>query len=139
MSKFVLDASVALKWVLQEPDRQKALDLREDFRNGIHELLAPEIFHVEIGHVFSKMHRQHKLSQQDAEIYLAEVMSTPPHLHPTQPLMPRAYEMSLQDRKSLYDCLYLALAEQENCSVVTADSGVVTSPRSHLVIHISQF
>jgi hypothetical protein len=39
--KYVLDASVALKWVLTEPDSSKALSIRDDFRKQVHELLAP--------------------------------------------------------------------------------------------------
>lgn len=40
--RYVLDASVALKCVLIEPDSAKARQLRDEFRNGIHELNAPE-------------------------------------------------------------------------------------------------
>ena len=38
--KYVLDACVALKWVLPEPDSSKAVALRDDFQRHIHELLA---------------------------------------------------------------------------------------------------
>ena len=47
--KYVLDASVALKWVLTEPDSAKALSVRDDFRKQVHELLAPDVFPVEVG------------------------------------------------------------------------------------------
>jgi predicted nucleic acid-binding protein len=137
MSKIVLDCSVALKWAVDEPQTDRALQLREDFRNGVHELLAPDIFPVEVGHVFSKMHRQRKITEDEAQAYLAEVMLTPPELHPYALLMPRAYELSLQFHKSLYDCLYVALAEQENCKVVTADKGMVLNPRSRRVLLLS--
>jgi hypothetical protein len=46
--KYVLDSSVALKWLLHEPDSDKAIQLREDARNGVHELLAPDIFPTEV-------------------------------------------------------------------------------------------
>jgi hypothetical protein len=46
--RYVLDTSVAFKWVVAEPDADKAIRLREDFRNGIHELLAPDIFPAEM-------------------------------------------------------------------------------------------
>jgi hypothetical protein len=44
--KYVLDSSVALKWVLHEADSGKAIRLRDDYSNGIHELLAPDIFRL---------------------------------------------------------------------------------------------
>lgn len=42
--KYVLDSSVALKWVLPEPDSAKAIELRDNFRRQIHELVAPDFF-----------------------------------------------------------------------------------------------
>jgi predicted nucleic acid-binding protein len=47
--KYVLDSSVALKWVLQEVDSGKAIRLRNEYSNGIHELLAADVFPPEIG------------------------------------------------------------------------------------------
>ncbi len=49
--KYVLDASVAVKWVLPEPDTVNAL--RDAYRNGIHELIAPDIFPVEVAHALT--------------------------------------------------------------------------------------
>ena len=46
--KYVLDSSVAFKWELSEVNSDKADALRADFRNGVHELLAPDIFTVEV-------------------------------------------------------------------------------------------
>ena len=39
-----------VKWVLTEPDSDKALRLRDDLRNSVHELLSPDIFTVEAAH-----------------------------------------------------------------------------------------
>ena len=38
--KYVLDSSAALPWVLPEKDSAKAIQLRNDARNAVHELLA---------------------------------------------------------------------------------------------------
>ncbi len=40
--KYVVDSSVALKWVLPEARSDKAREPRDGFDRGIHELLAPE-------------------------------------------------------------------------------------------------
>ena len=42
--KYVIDASTAFQWEVPEPDSLKAIQLREDYRNGIHELISPDIF-----------------------------------------------------------------------------------------------
>lgn len=40
--KYVLDSSVAVKWVLNEAFSDKARQLRDDGQNYLHDLLAPE-------------------------------------------------------------------------------------------------
>ena len=45
--KYVLDSSAALPWVLPEKDSAKAIQLRDDARNAVHEFLAPDIFPAE--------------------------------------------------------------------------------------------
>lgn len=49
----VLDASVALKWVLGEPDSDKALALRDDFRANFRDLIAPDVFSAECAHALT--------------------------------------------------------------------------------------
>lgn len=54
-------------------------------------------------------------------IKLADIFSTGPVLTPYLPLLPRAVELSSQQRIGVFDCLYIALAEREQCKVVSAD------------------
>ena len=56
--KYVLDSCVALKWVLAESDSAKATRLRDEYSNGIHELLAPDIFPSEIANGLASAERQ---------------------------------------------------------------------------------
>jgi len=61
--KYVIDSSVALKWVLPEPDSAKAIQLRNDFHHAVHELLAPDVFPIEIGHALTKAERQLRIAR----------------------------------------------------------------------------
>jgi predicted nucleic acid-binding protein len=51
---YVLDSSVAFKWVVPELHSDKALRLRADFQAAVHELLAPEVFPGEVGHALTR-------------------------------------------------------------------------------------
>jgi predicted nucleic acid-binding protein len=51
---YVLDASVALKWVLPEADSAKTVQLRDDFRLRLLELLAPDVFPLEVAHALAR-------------------------------------------------------------------------------------
>jgi predicted nucleic acid-binding protein len=58
-------------------------------------------------------------------MFLADILSSQPKLHPYIPLLWRAYAISSQARIGVYDCLYVALAEREQCELVTADDRLV--------------
>lgn len=119
--KYVLDSSVALKWVLAEPDSPKARQLRSDYVNQIHELLAPDVFSLEIAHALTRAERQGRIVVSQAAIFWADILTTSPRLEPSGSLVPRAIQISSAARIGVYDCLYVALAERENCQFVTAD------------------
>ncbi len=119
--KYVLDSSVALKWVLTEPDSPRARSVRDDFRNNLHELLAPDVFPVEVAHALTRAERKGIIKPPDAARLLADILSTPMPLHASWPLLPRAVAMSSAMRCGVYDCLYVALAEREGCELITAD------------------
>jgi predicted nucleic acid-binding protein len=60
--KYVLDASVGLKWALIEVDTVKARRLRDALCNGVHSFLAPDFFPVEVAHSLTRAERQHRIT-----------------------------------------------------------------------------
>jgi hypothetical protein len=48
--RLILDSNVALRWVLSEPHSDKAIRLRCEFQQGMHELLSPDVFPIEVAH-----------------------------------------------------------------------------------------
>jgi predicted nucleic acid-binding protein len=125
--RYVLDASAALCWVLPRPNSGKALQLQTDFQNAIHELIAPSVFSGEVASALTKAERQKLIPVGDARPLLARVMRTPPVMHPYEPLLDRAVDISSQTHSGLYDCLYVALAERERCELVTDDQKLITN------------
>jgi predicted nucleic acid-binding protein len=117
----VLDSSVGFKWLVAEADTDKALRLRDDFRNAAVELLAPDIFPIEVSHGLTRAERQKRITPAEGATYLADLLRLLPQLHPSLGLLPRAYEISSQMRVGIYDCLYVALAERQQCELITAD------------------
>lgn len=123
--KFVLDSSVAYKWAVPETDSDKANQLREDFRNFVHDLLVPDIFPGEIGHALTRAERRGLIPIGQSLFLLTDVLQTCPVLQASHPLLFRACEISSQMRTGFFDCLYVALAERERCEFVTADARVL--------------
>jgi predicted nucleic acid-binding protein len=119
--KYVLDVSAALCWVISRPLTPKAVRLRDEYRQAVHDLIAPSLFTAEAASGLTKAERQGLIPVGQARILLADILTTPPALHPFEPLVYRAVDLSSQTRSAFYDCLYVALAEREGCELVTAD------------------
>jgi predicted nucleic acid-binding protein len=99
--KYALDASVGLKWVLVEPDADKARRLRDDFQNQIHELIAPDSFPLECAHALARAERRGMIP--DARKLWGDLMLDSPLLFPCLPLMDRALTIASQAHIGVYD------------------------------------
>lgn len=128
--KYVLDASVALKWVLPEADSARAIRLRDEYNNSIHELVAPDIFLPEIANGLASAERQGRIKTGESAVFLHDIVRTAPVLYATPPLLLRAIAVAITTRRAVYDCIYLALAETEGCELVTADDQFARSLRA---------
>jgi predicted nucleic acid-binding protein len=121
--RYVIDASVAYKWEVNEPDSPKALRLRDDFRRGVHELLAPDIWPVEVANALYTAELKGHVPSGRFEHHTVNVALVGPALYQSTSLLPRAMAVLRRAvvRVGIYDCLYVALAERETCTPVTAD------------------
>src|SRR5260370_34466682 len=135
--KYVLDSSVALKWVLPEPDSGKAIRLRDEYQNGIHELIAPDIIISEIANGLASAERQGRIKSGESAIFLHDILRTAPAIYPTPPLLLRAMAVASASRRAVYDCIYLALAEAEGCELVTADDQFARALRASFPFFVS--
>ena len=77
------------------------------------------------------------MSPDEGAELVAYVLAALPQLHDSLPLLPRAYELSSQMRVGVYDCLYVALAEREQCELLTADQRLVNAFRGFPVVALS--
>lgn len=117
MIRYVVDASVGIKWFLPEIHSEAASRLQ--FLKG--SLHVPAFFNLELGSVLSKRIRRDELTPKEGEAILKELNNIPLQKHSDERLLKSAFALALQTKQSLYDCLYLALAETLNGHVVTAD------------------
>ena len=125
--KYVLDASVALKWVLPESDSDKALALRDSWTQHLDELIAPHFFPMECGYSLFRAQNKKLVSPGQPRKLLTSILSHSPILKDVGPLLPRAVEIAEQMGIGFYDAFYLALAEAEACDFVTADTKLLNA------------
>lgn len=96
--KWVLDSCVALKWVLPEADTPKAVRVRNDYRRGLHELIAPDVFPIEVAHNIAKSERRGIIRAPLGTRRLYSVLNSSPALFSYLPLLPRAFAIATAAR-----------------------------------------
>ena len=118
MSVFVVDASIAVKWVIEEPGTAAALLLRR------HRLLAPDLLIAECANVLWKKVRRREISEDIARVAAGILARSDIEFEPMANLMEQATGFSMLLVHAAYDCFYLALADAYGCDFVTADAAL---------------
>lgn len=113
----VVDASVAVKWVFDEPGSRRARDLLE----ADHALSAPRFWLIEAANVLRRKSSEGKLSGSDARARTALLGRLPIETADELPLLDGALDLALRLDHALYGCIYLALAREQRSVLVTAD------------------
>ena len=119
----VVDASVALKFVIREVGTADALALIREGRT----LVAPDWMLVECASGLAKKVLFSSMPTAAAEAVLHSLPAIFSKLFPTTPLLASSLNLSVQLSHPIYDCLYLALALRERAEVITADRDFVAA------------
>lgn len=113
----VVDASVAIKWYVDEVHTAEA----EQLIDKRFELHAPELMLPEFGNILWKKCRNHDLDQSVARSAIASLRSQQITLHSNAALLGPAFHGAQETGQSVYDWTYLSLAISLDCKFVTAD------------------
>lgn len=123
MTRFVVDASVAIKWVIDEPGTAQALLLRR------HRLAAPDLLVPECVNILWKKVRRGELSADEAVFAARLLQRADIELEPMRRLWEPATQLAVSLDHPAYDCTYLALAQALSCALVTADERLYRKSR----------
>jgi predicted nucleic acid-binding protein len=121
MSDVVIDSSVAAKWVLDEPDSDQADRLMLDAATAGHRLIVLDLALVEIANAIWKRYHRKLCTASEASAQLESLFQIPLHIEPALPRLPRGSAIAQNYGRSVYDALFVALAEELNLPGVTAD------------------
>jgi len=113
----VIDASVAIKWYLEEIHYEEA-DLA---LNKSYQLHAPEIIVPEFGSIVWKKQRSRQTTGQEAMKIIAAFTAQNIILHSQKNLLKHAFEGAVKTGQTVYDWMYLSLAFSLSCKLITAD------------------
>ncbi len=116
MTGLVVDASVAIKWVIEEEGTSAALALRGQ------KLAAPDLINAECANILWKKARLGELSADEAAFAARLLASGDIEMIQTRDLAEAAVLIAIELDHPAYDCLYLAVAERLDTELVTADN-----------------
>jgi len=119
VSALVIDASVAVKWVIEEEGTTEALALRD------RALAAPDLLIAECANILWKKVRRHELSEQEAVFAAGLLARADIELMAMRPYLEAAVRIAVALDHPAYDCIYIALAEAEELRFVTADMSLL--------------
>jgi len=121
-SAAVLDASVAVRWVVTEPGSETAAEL---FGRQIR-WVAPRLLLVEFASALRRKVLEGLITTDDAtdsmEFLLNVIERGSIRLAADERIVASALQFAVSNRHRVPDCLYLALAHDEGVALVTADS-----------------
>jgi predicted nucleic acid-binding protein len=112
----IVDASVVLRWFLNEPGAADAASVFEQTTP-----LAPALILAEVGNGLWSAVRRKRIEIDVARAYLRKTPRLFGELRPTESLYTEAFELACELDHPIYDCLYLAMAAAERAPLLTVD------------------
>ena len=115
--RLVLDTSAAANIVLSTPDGVRLADVVEQ----ADWVIAPGLFHSELGNTLWKTVRFGSLTQDEAVNLYDDAVALVDEFVADQPLVIQAMTTALQHGHPVYDMVFVALAQRYGCKLLTTD------------------
>ena len=138
--RYVIDASVAVKWFAPEHDSPAALSLLENQRLGNVVLAAPDALSAEVGNALWKLSAlRRRIAYPEARQSYQDFLRLDLDLFPVSPIAARAFDIALTGKHAFYDSLHVALALHKQCELIAADDRMVRGfqSRYNFVRHLA--
>lgn len=125
--ELVIDASIVLKWFLDEDDSDEALTIRENAFAQKFSLHTTELLFFEITNILS-IHPMPSTLRKDM---FSDLYSVPFVIHSYDDQQAyAASDLAVSCAISAYDASYIVLAQHLRCPFLTADQKLITKTKS---------
>jgi predicted nucleic acid-binding protein len=112
----IVDASVAVKWIVEEPLRDEALELVR-----LNDVVVPDLLPAEVRNALVNRVRRRLSTIEEARAAATAFRAIPLIIERSSDQLERAFDLALAFEHPVYDCLYLALAMARDLNLFTAD------------------
>lgn len=115
----VIDASVVIKWFVEEEGTQSALKLRDEHVDGVRTLLAPDLLLYEVANA---LRYRPGFNEEKVGRAVVDLMDIQVDLVvPSRELVDRSSHLAYAYDITVYDSCYLALSELMGLNLYTSD------------------
>jgi predicted nucleic acid-binding protein len=132
VSKLVIDASIAGKWQLSdESESANALLILADYADGKVDFIAPKIWQYEIANLLNKAVGTQRLTESEGQSAF-EAFQAIDIEYIEFPSPKEAYLLAREYQRSIYDSLYLSVAERLGAEFWTGDRKLYNAVKDKL-------
>ncbi len=137
VQKIVADASVLVKWYNIEADTERALQLRRDYTGREIDLVEPYLVCYEVANA---LRYNPDFGADDVQSAALDLLNTQMDFRLLdEGQVQNAIQLSFKYGVTLYDAVYISLAESERLTLYTADSRLITKVGGPLIKHINSY
>jgi predicted nucleic acid-binding protein len=137
VNTYIIDASVAAKWILPasgETLTREALELLKRYAAAEVRFVVPDLFWAELANVLWKAVRQQRLRVASAESALRAIREQNFPTVSSYTLLVEAFAIATAFDRTVYDALYVALAVNSKSQLITADERLANALAAHLPV-----
>jgi len=129
VQRYITDASVAVKWFVEERETQTALKLKQLFEDGKVDLEAPSLLRYEVASAL-RFHPKVRLTLKQFHTVTEALDQMQISREPSEREWSMAFRLSLENTLSIYDAVYVAFALSGRSKMVTADASLLSKLKS---------
>ena len=125
---YVVDASVVYKWYIDEEDSDKARRILDDFIRGVIEISMPDLAYYEVS---NSLRWNPRNSSSDVKAVIENLDALELNvIVPTPSLLQAAVDFAYNQNLTIYDAIYVVLAQELGFTFVTADEKLFDKVKS---------
>ena len=128
----VIDSSVVAKWLFPEELHEQAMAVRRNWDSSTVELIAPDLMLIEVSNIIWKKQRLGLITAEEGFNAVTNLLALSIPVVEPQCILSNAYSLAKFYDRTVYDALYLALADLMQAQFITADLRLYNAVSSKL-------